>query len=209
MAAKFLARPDAATVGILGTGWQAESQLEALCRVRGIGEVRCFSRDASRRHAFADRMAQRLGLPVHAVATPREAVQGMDIVVTATDSARPVVRGEWLERGVHVNAIGANRLESRELDAAVIQRCTFIAADSLEQARLEAGDLASSVAGGILDWDEVHELPSVVCGRLKGRRKAKDVTLFKSLGLAIEDVAVGAWVYERARKEGMGTAVSL
>ncbi len=209
VATKYLARTDASSVGILGTGWQAESQLEAVSRVRPIVQARCFSRDASKRHAFAERMAKTLGLDVRAAASPEETVRGADIVVTATPSSKPVVRGEWLAPGVHINAMGANRLGSRELDAGVIQRCTFIAADSVEQARLEAGDLAAPVAGKLLKWDDVHEIGSVVAGKVKGRQRAKDVTLFKSLGLAIEDVAVGALVYERARNEGMGTQVSL
>lgn len=209
VATKYLARADASSVGIFGTGWQAESQLEAVSRVRPVTQVRCFSRDASRRHAFADRMTKVLGIEVRAAASPEETARGADILVTATHSSRPVVRGEWLAPGVHINAIGANRLGSRELDSGVIQRCTFIAADSVEQANLEAGDLVAPIAGRILKWDDVHELASVVAGKVKGRRRAKDVTLFKSLGLAIEDVAVGALVYERARKEGMGTPVSL
>ncbi len=209
VATKFLARDDASRAGILGTGWQAESQLEALCRVRPITEVRCFSPQAARRRTFAERMTKALGIPVRPVDTAEEAVRGMDIVVTATDSPKPVVRGEWLEPGVHINAIGANRIGSRELDAAAIQRCTFIAADSVEQAALEAGDLVTPVSGRILRWEDVHDLASVVCGRVRGRRRAKDVTLFKSLGLALEDVAVGSLVYERARKEGIGTQVSL
>ena len=209
VATKFLARPDASSAAILGTGWQAESQLEAICRVRPITEARCFSRDASRRHAFAERMTKLLGVEVRAAASAEEAVQGADIVVTATDSARPVVRGEWLAPGVHLNAIGANHLGARELDSGVIQRCTFLAADSVEQASLEAGDLVAPIEGRLLAWDDVHELAAVVAGKLRGRRRAKDVTLFKSLGLALEDVAVGALVYERARKEGIGTQVSL
>ena len=209
VATKYLARTDASTVGILGTGWQAESQLEAVCRVRPVVAVRCFSPQASRRQAFAERMANVLGIDVRAAGTAREAVERADLVVTATDSPRPVVRGKWLDAGVHLNAIGANRLNSRELDAAVIQRCAFIAADSVEQAHAEAGDLAAAVAGRVLEWDQVHELARVVAGRVRGRRRAKDVTLFKSLGLAIEDLAVGALVYERAREEGLGTAVSL
>lgn len=209
VATKFLARDGASVVGILGTGWQAESQLEAVVRVRRVTEARCYSRDAPRRRAFAERMADALGLEVRAAASPEETVRDADIVVTATDSSRPVVRGEWLAAGVHLNAIGANHLGARELDSRVIQRCAFIAADSVEQAMLEAGDLVTPIAGKILAWDDVHELASVVAGKVKGRRRAKDVTLFKSLGLALEDVAVGAWVYERARKEGMGTQVSL
>ncbi len=209
VATKFLGRPDAASIGIVGAGWQAESQLEAICRVRGIREVRCFSRQPDRRHSFADRMAKHLGTDVRAVSSGREAVQGADIVVTVTASEKPIVSGEWIEPGVHINAVGANRLGSRELDVEVIRRATFIAADSVEQAHLEAGDLAQPAAGGLLDWADVHELGDVVAGKVKGRRKAKDVTLFKSLGLALEDVAVGSLVYERARKEGIGAEVPI
>ncbi len=205
VATKYLAREDASSVGILGAGWQAESQLEAICRVRPITEVRCFARQAERRQSFAERMTATLRIPVRGVSSARGAVEGADIVVAATTSSKPVLTGEWLAPGVHINAIGANRLGSRELDVEAIRRCTFIAADSVEQARIEAGDLVQPASGGVLDWENVHELAHVVCGKVKGRKKAKDVTLFKSLGLALEDVAVGSLVYERAKREGIGT----
>lgn len=209
VATKFLSRPEASRVGIVGTGWQAESQLEAVSRVRRISEVRCFSPQASRREAFAAKMRGILSLEVRAAGTAREAVDDADVVIAATDASQPVILGEWLKPGVHVNAMGANRADARELDDQAIRRCTFIAADSIEQARLEAGDLLQPVAHGLLKWEDVHELAAVVCGRMKGRTGPADVTLFKSLGLALEDVAVGAFVYERARKEGLGTEVSL
>ncbi len=209
VATKYLANPDAAFVGLVGVGWQAESQLEAICLVRKIQEVRCFSRDAARRHSFAERMAKRLGVDVRATASAREAIQGAEIVVAVTNASKPVVAGEWLGPGVHINAVGANRLDSRELDDEVIRRCRFIAADSAEQARIEAGDLVQPVTDRLLTWREVHELGAVVCGKVRGRRRKKDVTLFKSLGLALEDVAVGALVYERAKKEGIGTEIPL
>lgn len=207
IATKFLASADASVVGMIGAGWQAESQLEAICRVRRISEVRCFSRDAGRRQSFAERMTKLLGVRCRATASAREAVEGTDIVVTATNSQSPVVQGEWIGPGVHLNAMGANHPRARELDVEVIRRCTFIAADSVEQARMEAGDLVQPAKAKLLEWEDVHELGAVVCGRVQGRRRAKDVTLFKSLGLAIEDVAVGALVYERARKEGIGAEV--
>lgn len=209
VATKYLAQPDASTVGILGTGWQAESQLEAICRVRPIVEVRCFARQAVRRQSFVERMAGLLGIPVRGVATAREAVQGVDVIVAVTTSSKPVVSGEWLGQGTHVNAVGANRLGARELDVEVIRRCSFIAADSIEQARIEAGDLVEPAKAGVLDWGDVHEIGDVVCGRIRGRKKPKDITLFKSLGLALEDVAVGSLVYERARKEGIGVEVPI
>lgn len=209
IATKFLARKEASTAALLGTGWQAESQLEAVCAVRGVARVRCYSRQGPHRQAFAERMARFLGVDVKSADSAEAAVRGADIVITATDSRNPVVRGEWLEPGVHLNAMGANRFEARELDDAVLRRCAFIAADSIEQAKMEAGDLVQPIEAGLLRWDQVRELSEVVAGKVKGRRTAEDVTLFKSLGLAIEDVAVASVVYERARKEGAGTEVAL
>lgn len=209
VAAKFLARSDATSIGLVGTGWQAESQLEAVCAVRPITRVRCFSRTAARRTAFADRMSKALGVDVVAADGPEGAVRGADIVIAATGSSSPVILGEWLAPGVHVNAMGANRIESRELDDRAIRGCTFIATDSIEQSRMEAGDLAIPIASGLLRWDQISEIGQVVAGKIAGRRTEADVTLFKSLGLAIEDVAVGALVYEHARKEGIGTPISL
>jgi ornithine cyclodeaminase/alanine dehydrogenase len=209
IATKVLARKDAATVGLVGSGWQAESQLEAVCAVRGVREVRCHSRHGPRREAFAERMATSLGVDVLPVDSAEHAIKGADIVIAATSSASPVVLGQWLEMGAHVNAIGANRLETRELDDETIRRCAFIAADSIEQAQMESGDLASPVSRGLLSWDRVAELAQVVAGRTRGRGTDQDITLFKSLGLAIEDVATAAFVYERAQKEGVGTEVQL
>jgi len=209
VATKFLARKDAAVVGLLGTGWQAESQLEAVCAVRPIAAVRCASRDRARRKAFAGRMGKALGVDVVAADSGEQAVRGADIVIAATDSPEPVVRGSWLDSGVHINAIGANRVESREMDDDAIRGCTFIATDSIEQARQEAGDLVQPIRDGALTWDHVHEIAEVVSGRVLGRQLPEDRTLFKSLGIAIEDVAVAALIYERAREQGVGRETAL
>ena len=209
IATKFLARSEASEAALLGTGWQAESQLEALCAVRPITHIRCYSRERALRQAFAERMTKSLGVDVAAAESPEAAVRQAEIVITATNSKDPVVRGEWLEPGVHLNAMGGNHIEARELDDAAIQRCTFIMADSIEQARLEAGDLVDPISRGLLRWDQVHELAEVVAGKSKGRRMAGDTTLFKSLGLAIEDVAVGSLIYERAREQKIGTEIAL
>jgi len=126
------------------------------------------------------------------------------VVVTATSSKDPVLRGEWLRPGALVCAMGANRIESRELDNAVLERAAFVCCDSKEQARLEAGDLVEPVERGVLDWLEVHELAEVVSGETIGRGKEDDIVLFKSLGIAAEDLAVGKLVYDRARARGIG-----
>jgi ornithine cyclodeaminase/alanine dehydrogenase-like protein (mu-crystallin family) len=128
----------------------------------------------------------------------------MDVVVTITSSKDPVLRGEWLKPGALVCAVGANRIQSRELDNAVVERAAFVCCDSKEQAKIEAGDLVEPVERGVLDWLEVHELSEVVGGEVQGRAQDDDVVLFKSLGIAAEDLAVGSLVLERARERGLG-----
>ncbi|HYY48436.1 MAG TPA: ornithine cyclodeaminase family protein [Thermoplasmata archaeon] len=209
IAAKSLSRGDASTVGILGTGWQAESQLEALCLVRPIRHIRCYGRTASRRLEFAKTMTSRLGVDVKATDSPRSAVERADIVVAATSSDNPVIQGVWLAPGCHVNAVGANRIAARELDDDVIRRCALITVDSIEQAELEAGDLVRPIQAQILGWDHVHELSEVVAGKIRGRSADDDITLFKSLGIGIEDIAAGALVYERARERKIGQALPM
>jgi len=209
VATKYLARAEAATVGILGTGWQAESQLEAICTVRDIRLVRCYSLNSEHRKVFAKKMSAQLKVDVRGVDSAAEAVGDADVVVTATSAREPVLRGEWVAPGTHVNAVGSNRAASRELDDEVINRSSFICADSLEQAKIEAGDLISPAERGVLSWQRVHELSEVVAAQVQGRAGRDAVTLFKSTGIALEDVAVGAWVFERAREQGMGKEISL
>jgi alanine dehydrogenase len=209
VATKHLARADAAEVGIIGAGWQAESQLEAICAVRAIRVARCYSRDAEHRKAFAKKMSARLNVDVRGVDSAEEAVRAADIVSTATSSLEPVLRGEWLKPGAHINAVGANRVQARELDDDVLQRSAFVCVDSIEQAKIEAGDLISPIERGRLTWERVRELGEVVAGKVTGRANRDDVTLFKSMGIALEDVAVGAWVYEQAREQKLGREISL
>ena len=127
-----------------------------------------------------------------------------DVVVTVTSSRDPVLRGEWLKPGALVCAVGANRMTARELDNLVLERASFVCCDSREQAKIEAGDLVEPVERGVLDWLEVHELSEVVSGELTGRQSDEDIVLFKSLGIAAEDLAVGKLVYDRARERGSG-----
>ena len=210
VATKYLARADASSVGMIGTGWQAESQLEAVCAVRQIRVARCYSRDAEHRKKFAQEMRARLKIDVRAVDSTEEAVRAADIVVTATNAREPVLRGEWLKPGTHVNAIGSNRDESRELDDdAIVVRSAFVCVDSIEQAKIEAGDLLSPIERGVFSWERVSELGDLVSGKIAGRTDRDQITLFKSLGIALEDVAVGAWVYERARELKIGREISL
>jgi alanine dehydrogenase len=198
VAARHLARSGARTLGVIGCGRQAESQVECIRRaLPGIERVVVYCRSEERRTDFCRRVD----------AEPAEwyrdaAVQ--DVVVTITSSRDPVLRGEWLRPGALVCAAGANRIEARELDNAVVERAAFVCCDSVEQARIEAGDLAEPVDGGVLDWLEVHELAAVVAGELPGRQRDDDIVLFKSLGIAAEDLAVAKLVVDRARERGLG-----
>ena len=201
VAAKHLARPGAATLGLIGAGWQAESQLAAIrAAVPSIERVVVSSRTRERAEAFAERHA------AEAAESPNEAA-ACDVVVTATTSRDPVLRGEWLVQGALVCAIGANDPRARELDSQVIARATLVCCDSLDDARLESGDLIEPVAAGQLDWLEVQELHSIVAGELPGRQADADIVVFKSNGIAPWDVAIAHEVVRRARERGVGVAL--
>ena len=198
VAARHLARQDVRTLGLIGTGWQAESQLACLrAALPGLERVVAYSRNAERLEEFCGRFGCEAG------EYNRDAAE-QDVVVTITSSRDPVLRGEWLRPGALVCAAGANRIEARELDNAVLERATFVCCDSLVQARLEAGDLVEPVERGVLDWLEVHELAEVVGGDTLGRQHEDDIVVFKSLGIAAEDVAVAAFVHERAIERDVG-----
>jgi alanine dehydrogenase len=198
VAARHLARRDARTLGVIGTGWQAEGQVECIrAALPGIERVVAYSRTEERLTDFCERF------DAEQAEYNREAAE-QDIVVTVTSSRDPVLRGEWLKPGALVCAVGANRLAARELDNAVIERAAFLCCDSKEQARVEAGDLIEPVERGVLDWLEVHEIADVVGGQLQGRASDEDVVLFKSVGIAAEDVAVAKVVYDRAVEQGVG-----
>jgi alanine dehydrogenase len=201
VAAKHLARPGATSLGLIGAGWQAESQLEAIrTAVPSIERVVVSSRRAERAAEFAARHG------AEAAETPADA-GACDIVVTATTSKDPVLRGDWLSDGALVCAVGANDPRARELDAQVIARATLVCCDSLEDAKLESGDLIEPVAVGQLDWLEVQELHQIVSGELPGRQSDVDIVIFKSNGIAPWDVAIGHEVVRRARQRGVGTTV--
>jgi alanine dehydrogenase len=209
VATKFLANADARTVAMIGTGSQARTQLEAIAAVRKIERVRAFGRDAQRREQFAEEMAARLNITVRAVASAEEAVRGADIVVTSTTASEPVVFGAWLKPGAHVNAIGANFPEKRELDDEAVRRAGVIVVDSLEQSKRESGDLIRAFGDAAARWASVRELAGIVAGKVAGRTKADEITLFKSNGIAIEDIAVAGRVYELARTRAIGTEVPM
>jgi len=199
VAAKHLARRGATSLGLIGAGWQAEAQLAAIrAAVPSIERVVVSSRSRERAEAFAEANG------ADVADSPSEA-GGCDIVVTATSSKDPVLRGDWLSEGALVCAIGANDPRARELDAQVIARATVVCCDSIEDARLESGDLIEPIAAGQLDWLEVQELHQIVTGELPGRQSEADIVVFKSNGIAPWDLAIGHEVLRRARGRGVGT----
>ena len=207
VATKYLAREDSRTVGIIGTGLQARTQLEAVAAVRRMERILVFGRDPGRRERFAREMTARLGVPVEAAPTAEAAVREADILITSTTSSTPVVEGRWLKPGTHINAIGANFPQKRELDAAAIDRANVIFVDSSEQAKMEAGDLIQSFEKTPSRWENVKELAHLVAGRAQGRTSREQITLFKSSGIAIEDVVTAGKVYELALERGVGREV--
>jgi alanine dehydrogenase len=192
VAAKHLARSGASSLGVIGCGWQAESQVACIrAAVPGIERVVAYCRTESKLREFCERNDAEPG------ESHRDPGQ-CDIVVTVTGSPDPVLRGEWLQPGALVCAVGANDGRRRELDNVVLERATFVCCDSLENARLESADLIEPVEGGTLDWLEVHELQEVVGGEIAGRQSDDDIVVFKSNGLAAWDVAAAARVVELA-----------
>ena len=208
-ATKKLARPDARTVGLIGTGKQARTQLEAVCKVRAISEARVYGRDSAKRTAFAAEMGAVCGVEVRPVESAKEAVEGRDIVITATSSREPVLRGEWLAAGAHVNLVGSNFLASAEADVAVFRRAGLITIDSKDQGRTECGDFVAAMGENVFGWPDVKEFAHVLVNRYPGRTSSDEITVFKSLGLGVQDIAVAAKVVERAKAEGRGRMLEI
>jgi len=204
IATQHMARPDATEVGLFGSGKQARTQIQAVCRVRRIRQVQVYSPNEAHRRAFAAEMSELCQTEVVPVSRPEMAAEKKDIVITATTSREPVLTGHWISEGTHINAIGSNFLGKAELDSVAVRRCAVIAVDSKDQARLEAGDFQQPLEEGSLRWTDVRELGQIIVGRYPGRKRPQDITLFKSLGIAIEDVAVAGRVYARALAEGVG-----
>lgn len=209
VATRVLAREDARIAAMVGTGFQAQTQLEAVALARKLELVRAYGRDAQRRENFAKVMSARTGVRVAAVGSAEEAVRGADIVITMTNATKPVIEGKWLERGTHVNAAGVNFAEKAEIDAEAVERADVIAADSVEQSKMEAGDLIQAFGGDTKRWDDIRELAGIIAGKVPGRTNRDQITLFKSNGIAIEDIVVAGRLYELARERKMGREVPM
>ena len=204
VATRHMARDDASTVGVIGAGYQSRSQLEAVCRVRDIARIKVFSPTKTRRDAYALEMGERLGVEAAAVGDAETCVRDSDIVLVITSASEPVIQGEWIAPGTHVNAAGANSRTRRELDVEAVRRANVIVVDDIAQAETECGDLLSAVEAGAVRWEHVRGLAEVVGGVTPGRKSPSDVTLFESQGIALEDIAVAKHVYEQAKLQGVG-----
>jgi alanine dehydrogenase len=204
VATKYLARTDAKTAAIIGTGGQARTQLEAIAAARKLERVRVYGREAKQREKFASEMSASLGITVEPAASSAEATAEAAIVCTATTASQAVVSATSIAPGTHINAIGANHMKKRELDAETVAKCDRIFVDSIEQSRQEAGDLVLGFAGHEKRWDSVRELSSLVAGICQGRSGPGQITLFKSNGIAAWDLAAAVSVYRLAKDRGLG-----
>ncbi len=208
VAAKYLARPDARPVGLFGSGVQARAQIAALKVVLPVTKIKIHDIDRTRAESLGQELADQ-GMEVSLSDSARETVADADVVITATTSSQPVVLGEWLEEGMHVNAVGANSPAKRELDADAFRKSRVVL-DYPDQVLEEAGDVLHAVASGAISPEKIHaELGNIVAGKKPGRESSKDITIFKSVGVAFEDVGVALWVYQEATKRGLGTEIDL
>lgn len=209
IATKVLARQDAARVSLIGAGRQARTQLEAVALVRSLQAVRVYCRNENTRRDFCREMSQALRIKVEPAENAEDAASFGDIIITATNSSQPVLQGEWLRPGAHVNAIGANASKRREVDDVTLARAGMIAVDSIEQAKEEAGDLIQGLTALKRDWSGIVELCEIVAGAQPGRSSPDEITVFKSCGIALWDVASAGYVYSQAREKGMGKELAI
>lgn len=199
VATRYLARPDAREIGIIGAGRQAMTQLQAICQVRPIERIRVYCRSREQREAFAREAGAKLLPEVRPVDSAQAAVEGADVVVTVTTSREPVLDGEWLREGAHVNAVGANSILRCEIDRKTVKRAAIIAVDSLDQSKIESACLVGAVQGRLLDWTSLVELGDIVAEKAPGRSGPAQVTLFMSHGIAAWDVALAKRVLDAVR----------
>jgi ornithine cyclodeaminase/alanine dehydrogenase len=209
LATRVLARPDARVTTIVGTGWQARTQLEAVCRVRPIERAYAYGRDAARRQTFCDEMSAQLGLPVEPASDLARALADSQVVSVMTSASDPVLFGAMLAPGTHVNAAGSNRAAAAELDAEAVSRAGVVAVENVAQAKVEAGDLLRAESAGAFDWSRAVLLSDIIAGTAAGRTSDEEITLFESLGIGLWDIAAASYVYDRCLESGRGRDVDL
>jgi ornithine cyclodeaminase/alanine dehydrogenase len=209
LATRVLARTDASIAAIVGTGWQARAQLAAMCAARPIARAYAWGRDAGRLHAFCTEMSAQLQLPVEPSPSVAHAVGNADVVAIMTTATAPVVTGEMVNEGTHVNAAGSNRATAAEVDPPLVRRASVVAVDDLAQSRVESGDLLLAERHGAWEWSRAVALADIVAGTAPGRTGDRQITLFESLGIGLWDIAAANHVYDRAIAEGIGTDIAL
>ena len=209
VATRFMSREDSTSLGVFGTGYQSVGQIMAVCKVRNIKNIRIYGRDEKRRIRFCENMTELLKTEVKPASDPEDILKGSDIIVTSTSSSTPVFDGRLLENGTHVNAIGGNFLFKREIDERTVTRSDIIGVESIEQCKMEAGEFIPPVEKGRLHWEDLLELGSIVSGKDKGRSKNVEITLFKSVGIAIEDICIAKHLYDMAVKTNTGRNVEI
>jgi ornithine cyclodeaminase len=205
VATDHLAVRDAGVLGQIGAGFQGESQLEAVCQVRKIRTAKVFSRNKDKLAAFCDRMSKKTGIEVRPAESAEAAVRGAHVVNVITKSAEPVLKGEWLEAGQHVNAAGSNALTRREIDAAAVRKCDIITVDGRGTAEKECGDLLPAVEKGWLRWSHLTEIGEIIAKKHPGRTSEKQVSLYESHGMGLQDLWVGVKMLKLARERNVGT----
>jgi alanine dehydrogenase len=207
LATQYMARADARSLGMIGTGFQARTQIEAICLVRPIETVRVWGRNPERLRLFCSELSVRLQRPIEAAASARAAVSDADVVGTMTSSSDPVFAGAWLRPGTHVNAAGSNRSTAAEIDAETVRRSAIVAVEDIAQAKIESGDLLAAEAAGVFAWSDAVRLADIVAGSAAGRTNADQITLFESLGVGIWDIAAANHVYDACVEQNRGLAL--
>ena len=207
VATRHMANNGELAVGVIGSGYQAETQLEAIATACQVTSAKVFSRSEDNRNRFAVRMSERLDIPVDPAASGPECAEGVNVLVAITNAVDPVITGDMLVPGMHVNAAGNNSWLKRELDTAAIAKCDVIAVDDVEQAKYECGELMRAAETGRFSWDNAIPIHDVVAGHRQGRGSSEQITLFESQGLALEDLAAAEIVYERAKEQGVGVTL--
>jgi ornithine cyclodeaminase len=209
LATRLLAREDAGDLAILGSGEQAQSHLAAMLAVRPIRRVRVWSRTAAHAAAFAEQQSTAYGLKIETAASARAAIDGADLICTVTGASEPILRGDWIAPGAHLNVVGASRIAAAEIDTAAVARSRFFV-DFRGSAEHEAGELRRAIdAGAVTEAHVLGEIGEVANGTAAGRLGAGDITIFKSLGVSAEDLAAAHFVLRQAEAAGIGQVVEL
>ncbi|PJI42237.1 ornithine cyclodeaminase family protein [Ferrovibrio sp.] len=206
VAVKHLGKRNARVVGMFGSGRQAVSQLQALRAVMDVAVAKVFSRDREKLQQFCTTMSAELEMDVRPAGSPREVVEGADVIVTITRGGAPVFDGNWLESGQFISCAGVNTLAKHEIDLTTVRRAEVVVADSRDTARTESGDLFQAVEAGILSWENVIDFGDVAAGLRKGRTSETDIVLFESHGMALQDIYCAMHVVRAARERGVGSA---